>query len=185
LAAKKKPTPAEIELQLSERRFLLEAVQTGAQLLQVPIITAFVWAYLSRTNTSLGVLNKAILAAEMTPLIGDIKFPEGVLLGAAMESTDDMLDILGKAGLLDTEKIKQKVVELQEDTGDLIADQIIRIIPDQECVHWLAQMKANQPSFGSKFFTFKTVDWFIALKKLKAQGCEQPGTVSDKLWQKV
>ena len=76
---KKKPTAAEIELQLSERRFILEAMNASANLLQVPIVTAFIWFYLSRTNAALGALNKAILAAELTPLVGDIKFPEGVL----------------------------------------------------------------------------------------------------------
>ena len=79
---KVKQTTAEIELQLSQRRFILEALNTGATVLQLPIVSAFVWFYLSRTNTSLGILNKLILAAELTPIIGDIKFPEGVLLGA-------------------------------------------------------------------------------------------------------
>ena len=183
--SKKKPTQAEIELQLSERRFILEAMQTGTQLLQVPIITAFVWFYLSRTNPSLSVLNKAMLAAEMTPLIGDIKFPEGVLLGAAMESTDDMLDILGKAGLLDKKEIKKAAIEASQDTGDFLADQIIKIIPDRECEYWLNQMKENEPTLGAAILSVKTVDWFIALKKLKGQGCEQPRTVSDKIWQKL
>ena len=74
---KKKPTAAEIELQLSQRRFILEAMNASANLLQVPIVTAFIWFYLSRTNAALGALNKAILAAELTPLVGDIKFPRG------------------------------------------------------------------------------------------------------------
>ena len=64
---KKKPTAAEIELQLSQRRFILEAMNASANLLQVPIVTAFIWFYLSRTNAALGALNKAILAAELNP----------------------------------------------------------------------------------------------------------------------
>jgi len=136
----KKPTAAEIELQLSERRFVLEAVNTAATLLQVPIVTAGVWFYLSRTNPALAALNKAILAAELTPIIGDIKFPEGVLLGAAMESTEDFLAILDKAGLLDKEKIKKEVIEGAQDTGDFIADQLIKIIPDRACEYWLNQL---------------------------------------------
>ena len=32
----------------------------------------------------MGALNKAILTAELAPIVGDIKFPEGVLLGAAI-----------------------------------------------------------------------------------------------------
>jgi len=186
---KLKPTAAElkaeVELQLSERRFILEVLQTGGQLLQVPLITAGVWYYLSSTNPTLGALNKAILTAELAPIIGDIKFPEGVLLGAAMESTEDMLGILDKAGLLDKEKIKKAAIKTSQDTGDIIANQIVRIIPDQECEYWLNQLNENQPTLGSAIFSAKTVDWFIALKKLKAQGCEQPRTISDTIWQKA
>jgi len=186
---KKKATPEElkaaIELQLSQRRFVLEAINTGAALLQVPIVTAGVWYYLSRTNPALAALNKAILAAELTPIIGDIQFPEGVLLGAAMESTEDFLDILDKAGLLDKEKIKEAVIDASEDTGDIIADQIIKIIPDQQCEYWLNQLNENEPSLGQDLFSRKSLDWFIALKKLKAQGCEQPQTVSDTIWQRM
>ena len=47
----RKPDPAEIELQLSERRFILESLQTVAQLLQVPLVTAGVW-FLHITNES-------------------------------------------------------------------------------------------------------------------------------------
>jgi len=182
---KKKPTAAEIELQLSERRFILEAINTATALLQVPIVTAGVWFYLSRTNPALGALNKAILTAELTPIIGDIQFPEGVLLGAAMESTEDFLDILDKAGLLDKKKIKKAVIDGSEDTGDFLANQIIKIIPDQQCEYWLNQLNENAPTLGTSLFSLKSVDWFIALKKLKAQGCEQPRTISDTIWQKV
>ena len=71
----RKPDRAEIELQLSERRFILESLQTVAQLLQVPLVTAGVWFYISRTNAAMGALNKAILAAELAPIVGDIEFP--------------------------------------------------------------------------------------------------------------
>jgi len=90
-----------LELALTERRYILESLDTASNLLQVPVVTAGVWFMLSRSSASLGVLNKAILAAELTPVIGDIKFPEGVLLGAAMESTEDLVNILNKAGVLD------------------------------------------------------------------------------------
>ena len=99
-----------LELALTQRRYILESLDTAANLLQVPIVTAAVWFMLSRRTASLGVLNKAILAAELTPVIGDIKFPEGVLLGAAMESTEDLVDTLNKAGVLDEwEKLKEAV----------------------------------------------------------------------------
>jgi len=186
---KLKPTAeelkAEVELQLSQRRFILEAINASANLLQVPIVTAYVWYYLSSTNPTLGALNKAMLTAELAPIVGDIKFPEGVLLGAAMESTEDMLSILDKAGLLDKEAIKKAAIEASQDTGDIIANQVVGIIPDRECEYWLNQLNENQPTLGSALFSAKTVDWFIALKKLKAQGCEQPRTVSETIWQKA
>jgi len=185
--AKKEPTPAEIELQLSERRFILEALNTSANILKVPIVTAFVWYYLSRTNPALGVLNKAILTAELTPLVGDIKFPEGVLLGAAMESTEDMLAILDKAGLLDKEEIEQLVYDTSQDTGDFLADQLIRIIPDRTCEHWNENLKAdfnlakNNPVKNWE----ASARFVIALKKLKKQKCAQPDWISEGVWQKV
>ena len=90
-----------LELALTERRYLLESLDTAARLLQVPIVTATVWFLMSRSVPTLGVLNKAILAAELAPVIGDIKFPEGVLLGAAMESTEDVVNILHDEGILE------------------------------------------------------------------------------------
>jgi len=186
---KLKPTAAElkaeVELQLSQRRFILEAITASSALLQVPIVTAFVWFYLSRTNAALGALNKGILAAELAPIVGDIKFPEGVLLGAAMESSEDLLKLLEGYGLGTVEEWKKAGIDASQDTGDLIANQIVRIIPDRECEHWLNQLNENQPTLGSALFSAKTVDWFVALKKLKAQGCEQPQTISDTIWQRA
>ena len=37
----KKPTAAEIELQLSERRFILEAMNTAAKVIEVPVKVFF------------------------------------------------------------------------------------------------------------------------------------------------
>ena len=124
---KKKPTAAEIELQLSERRFILEALNTSASVLQVPIVTAFIWFYLSRTNAALGALNKAILAAELAPIVGDIQFPEGVLLGAAMESTEDFLAILEKSGLLNADDVKEAVLGTVEDSGDVLGGVLVGV----------------------------------------------------------
>jgi len=93
---KVKQTTAEIEIKLSERRFILEAVQTAASLLQVPIITAGVWYFLSKDNLTLTTLNKAIIAAELSPIVGDIKYPEGVVLGASIDSLEDFLKLLEK-----------------------------------------------------------------------------------------
>jgi len=186
---KKKQTAAEIELQLSERRFILEAMNSTATVLQVPMVTAFVWFYFSRTNAALGALNKAILAAELSPIVGDIKFPEGVLLGAAMESSEDVLKILDKAGVLDDtiEKIKEETIEKTQDTGDFIGDQIIKIIPDRTCEYWASDLKKDFDL--AKYNPVKNWEasarFWIALKKMKTQGCDQPDWISDSNWSLV
>lgn len=95
--AKAKQSTAEIELQLSQRRFIVEAIQAAASLLQVPIITAGVWYLISKDNLTLSTLNKAMIAAELSPIIGDIKYPEGVLLGASIDSLEDFLGLLKKS----------------------------------------------------------------------------------------
>lgn len=96
---KKKKTAAQLELQLSERRFMIEAIQAAASLLQVPIVTAGVWYLLSKDNLTLSTLNKAMIAAELSPIVGDIKYPEGVLLGASIDSLEDFLGLLEKSGI--------------------------------------------------------------------------------------
>jgi len=204
---KKKQTAAEIELQLSERRFILEAMNSTAAVLQVPIVTAFVWFYLSRTNAALGALNKAILAAELAPIVGDIKFPEGVLLGAAMESTEDFLAILEKAGLLNAEKIREAVEEQIEDSGDILANTFITLAKGpQTCeeanieldrLFLLASGKmrgpegvvddpARQQWTGDKGAL--TVAYGVQLRSIKAKGCprpKHPHNVSVETWLKV
>ncbi len=168
-------------------------MNASANLLQVPIVTAFIWFYLSRTNATLGALNKAILAAELAPEIGDIQFPEGVLLGAAMESWEDVLKILDKAGVLDTiteglstvgEKIKNESIEKAQDSGDFLGDQIIRIIPDRTCEYWTSDLKKDWDLAKSnpiKNWEASARFW-IALKKMKKQGCDRPDWISTKNW---
>jgi len=95
--AKAKQSTAQLELQLSERRFMIEAIQAAASLLQVPIITAGVWYLISKDNLTLSTLNKAMIAAELSPIVGDIKYPEGVLLGASIDSLEDFIKLLEKS----------------------------------------------------------------------------------------
>jgi len=83
---KKKKTAAQLELQLSERRFMIEAIQAAASLLQVPIVTAGVWYFLSKDNVTLTTLNKAMIAA-------------GVLLGASIDSLEDFIKLLEKSNI--------------------------------------------------------------------------------------
>jgi len=189
--AKLKPTAAElkaeVELQLSQRRFILEAITAGSTLLQVPMITAFLWYYLSRTNANLNVLNKLILAAELTPLIGDIKFPEGVLLGAAMESTEDFAKILEDANVTVAAK------GLVEDSGDVLAGVLVGVTglgKGEDCDQLgaaLVEMKATAQAPGQNFIekAGNTIAYGVLLKAYKKEGCPRPGWLEEDKWSKV
>jgi len=211
----KKATPEElkaaVELQLSERRFVLEAINTGATLIQVPIVTAGIWYFLSRTNPALGALNKAILAAELAPIVGDIQFPEGVLLGAAMESTEDFLNILQDHNLLDTEAVISKAEQAAIDTGDLLAEFImpkgmkLKSCEDLNQKLHLAHLAAkgwmldpegqpmadpNAPTglAGEGHRAAATVEFGMTLKAMKNNGCEKPTHpyyATDKMWKDI
>lgn len=194
---KLKQTPAEIkaevELQLSQRRFILEAMNTAATVIQVPVITAFVWYYLSRTNAGLGALNKAILAAELTPLIGDIQFPPGVLLGAAMESSEDFFNILDDAGVIDADKLKEAALEAVEDTGDVFASALVGVsglgkgfnCEEQESAVFDAREAAlaEGQNVAEKFLN--TTVYGLLLKSLKTNGCDRPGYLSEEKWREL
>ena len=181
---------AEVELQLSERRFILEAIDSTAALLQVPMVTAGVWFMMSRSNSTLGVLNKAILTAELTPIIGDIKFPEGVLLGAAIESTEDFVNLLYDQGLIDSyDKLKESAVL----SGGFLAD-IMLAVPGAglklDCdglnkVVWREHLKAtgkkegpegviNDPASTATGRFVAAIDFAFALKQMKKDGCSRP-----------
>ena len=186
----KKPDAAAIELQLSERRFILEAITTAARVLEVPIITAGVWFYLSRTNAALGALNKAILAAELAPIVGDIQFPEGVLLGAAMESSEDFLKLLAKAGIVNVDDLKKAAQEGVEDTGDLAANAIVSLISPipVECATladaaFFNRKRSQSDGFWDK--TLGTINFGLNLKMLKKKKCPKPDYVSDEIWGQV
>jgi len=206
---KKKATPEElqaaVELQLSERRFILESINTVATLIQVPLVTAGIWYFLSRTNPALGALNKAILAAELAPIIGDIKFPEGVLLGAAMESTEDFLNILEGAGLLDTEAIISDAHQATIDTGDLLAEIIMpKSMSLKSCEElnqklWNAHLAATgkmegpegvvpDPDSSALRRGAATIEFGMTLKAMKNNGCDKPTHpyyATDKMWKDI
>jgi len=179
--AKKKPTAAEIELQLSERRFILETLQTAARLLEVPLVTAAVWFYFSRSNPALGALNKAILAAELAPIVGDIRFPEGVLLGAAMESTEDMLKILEGYGLGSVAEWYEAAEDQMQDAGEMAADKIVSFVAPLESCKSLKE-KERAAEAGYKTTTgLEQVFWGTNLafirEVLKQKKCVEYGAV--------
>jgi len=189
----KKPTAAEIELQLSERRFILEALNTAAKVIEVPVITAFIWYYLSRTNAGLGALNKAILAAELAPIVGDIQFPPGVLLGAAMESSEDFLKILDGAGILDADKVKEAAQDAVEDTGDVLADVLVGVTglgkgfncQELESAVFDARVAALDSDQPWYLKWGNTSSYGLLLKSLKTNGCDRPGYISEEKWREL
>jgi len=211
---KVKPTTAElkaeVELQLSQRRFILEAITASSTLLQVPVITAFVWYYLSRTNASLGALNKAILASELAPIVGDIQFPEGVLLGAAMESTEDFLKILEGFNIIDSAKeVVDQARESAIDTGEFVAEALVTVLPSPNVTCdklnnalWNAHLKATNRAEESPGVAgpkgsgnisgleqgFWTVQFGLILKEIKVKGCDRPKHpyfVTEEMWDKI
>jgi len=207
---KVKQTTAEIELQLSQRRFILEAMNTAATVVNVPIVTAGIWYYLSRTNPALGALNKAILAAELAPIIGDIKFPEGVLLGAAMESTEDFLNILEGEGLLkDLGETAEKVISAAHqktiDTGSVLANFLmpkgmkLMSCEDLNQKLWNAHLSGTgrmegpegvvpNPDTNGILEASGVYEFGWSLLALKNNGCDKPTHpyfVSDKMWAEI
>lgn len=168
-------------------------MNTAATVIQVPVITAFVWYYLSRTNAALGALNKAILAAELAPIVGDIQFPPGVLLGAAMESSEDFLNILDGKGILDADKIKEGAKEAVEDTGDVLADVLVGVTglgkgfncQEQESAVFDARVAAlaEGQNVAEKFLN--TTAYGLLLKSLKTNGCDRPGYLSEEKWREL
>ena len=188
----KKPTAAEIELQLSERRFILEAMNTAAAVIQVPVITAFIWYYLSRTNAGLGALNKAILAAELAPIVGDIQFPPGVLLGAAMESSEDFLKLLEGYGLGSAAAWKDAAQEGVEDTGDILGGVLVGVTglgkgftcQEQESAVFDARTAALEEK-NPVIRAGNTIAYGLLLKSLKTNGCDRPGYISEDKWREL
>jgi len=184
---------AEVELQLSQRRFILEAMNTAATVIQVPVVTAFVWYYLSRTNAALGALNKAILAAELAPIVGDIQFPPGVLLGAAMESSEDFLNILDGKGILDADKIKKGAQEGVEDTGDVFASVLVGVTglgkgfscEEQESAVFDAREASLAKGQNVALKFLNTTAYGLLLKSLKKNGCDRPGYLSEEKWREL
>jgi len=190
---KEKKDAIALDLQLKNRRYVLEAVNSVTALIQIPMVTAGVWFMLSRSNATLGVLNKAILAAELAPIIGDIKFPEGVVLGAAIESTEDLVNILHGAGLVEPwnklkEEVEQKVVV---PFGDILVPfltpESIKKMTCEELgqrvweLHLMATGKkegpegvVNDPNSNAINRATATVGFGFHLKAMKDKGCDRP-----------
>jgi len=181
----------ELELALTQRRFVLEAVNSVTALLQVPMVTAGVWFMMSRSNATLGVLNKAILTAELAPVIGDIKFPEGVLLGAAMESAEDFTNMLAAEGLMG---FWDELYEAAEKVAIPIGDVLVPFLTPESMrkksceelgqrvweMHLMSTGKKEGPEglidydWGAVNVATATIAFGFNLKAMKDKGCDRP-----------
>jgi len=189
-----KSEEAKLELALTERRYLLEAINSVTALIKIPMVTAGVWFMMSRSNATLGVLNKAILTAELTPVLGDIKFPEGVLLGAAIESTEDLVNILHGEGLMDSwDKVKEAAEKVALPIGDILVPFLTpESMKKKSCeelgqrvyeLHLMATGKMEGPEgvvvdprpdpLGARKAS-ATVAFGFNLKAMKDKGCDRP-----------
>ena len=187
----KKSEETKLELALTERRFLLEAVNSVTALIQIPMVTAGVWFMISRSNATLGVLNKAILTAELAPVIGDIKFPEGVLLGAAIESTEDFVNLLSGEGLMESwDKVYSTAEKVAIPFGDVLVPFLTpESMKKKSCeelgqrvweMHLMATGKKETPEglidydWGAVNVATATVAFGFNLKAMKDKGCDRP-----------
>jgi len=176
---KVKQTAAEIELQLSERRFILEALNTAATVIQVPIVTAFVWWAMSERSHTLRKLNKAIILAELTPKVGDINFPEGVLLGAAAETVEEFQTILEKAGVT-VGDVVEKATNLATDTlFDIVVPKSLNCIQMDNRRRFMLEEIKRAKAIGEKYpgeLTRLNVEWIALIVKIKEK-CPEIGVV--------
>jgi len=187
----KDKNPTELELALTQRRFVLEAVNSVTALLQVPMVTAGVWFMMSRSNATLGVLNKAILTAELAPVIGDIKFPEGVLLGAAMESAEDFTNMLAAEGLMGFwDELYEAAEKVAIPFGDVLVPFLTpESMRKKSCeelgqrvweMHLMATGKKETPEglidydWGAVNVATATIAFGFNLKAMKDKGCDRP-----------
>jgi len=181
----------ELELALTQRRFVLEAIDSTSALLQVPMVTAGVWFMLSRSNATLGVLNKAILTAELAPVIGDIKFPEGVLLGAAIESAEDFTNLLAAEGLMGFwDELYAAAEKVAIPFGDVLVPFLTpESMRKKSCeelgqrvweMHLMATGKKETPEglidhdWGVVNVATATIAFGFNLKAMKDKGCDRP-----------
>jgi len=60
-------------------------------ILSNPLFIAFIWFRLSKMNPTINALNSVIAIGELVPTV-DLSLPQGVVLGAMIEKSDDVID---------------------------------------------------------------------------------------------
>jgi len=74
---------------------LITILQTIPLILSNPLFIAFAWFSFSKMNQGANTLNNIIAIAELVPAV-DLNLPQGVVLGAMLEKSDDVVDYWNK-----------------------------------------------------------------------------------------
>ena len=74
---------------------LITILQTIPLILSNPLFIAFAWFHFSKFNQAANTLNNIIAIAELVPTV-DLSLPQGVVLGAMIEKSDDVVDYWNK-----------------------------------------------------------------------------------------
>ena len=70
---------------------LITILQTIPLILSNPLFIAFAWFQFSKMNQSANTLNNIIAIAELVPTV-DLSLPDGVVLGAMLEKSEDVVE---------------------------------------------------------------------------------------------
>ena len=123
----KKPNcPIVKEEKKEQQQQLITILQTIPLILSNPLVIAGAWLGISRMFPSVNLLNNLIATAEIVPTV-DLNVPQGVVLGAMIDKTDDAInlfnEIVDNINPIPTKKeVKEGTVELGKDVGQFILD---------------------------------------------------------------
>jgi hypothetical protein len=128
----KKPNcPIVKEEKKEQQQQLITILQTIPLILSNPLVIAGAWLGISKMFPSVNLLNNLIATAEIVPTV-DLNVPQGVVLGAMIDKTDDAIDLFNDIVefILETdinpiptrEEVKEGTVEGAKDIGQFILD---------------------------------------------------------------
>jgi len=92
----KKPNcPIIKEEKREQQKQLITVLQTIPLILSNPLTIAAVWFGLSKISPQINLLNNLIATAELVPAV-DLNVPQGVVLGAMIDKTDDSIALFNE-----------------------------------------------------------------------------------------
>ena len=107
-----------------QQQQLITILQTIPLILSNPLVIAGAWLGISRMFPSVNLLNNLIATAEIVPTV-DLNVPQGVVLGAMIDKTDDAINLFNDITdnpIPTREEVKEGTVELGKDVGQFILD---------------------------------------------------------------